>query len=73
MRTPIATFTPGEHVTVTSLIDKQGDSRFVGKRGVVIRRMTEPISGESVEDPGYLVAFHGLGRDLFWPEELEHS
>lgn len=44
-------------------------AKYVGKVGTIIRRVVDQ-AGASPNDPAWLVAFHGLGRDIFWTEEL---
>lgn len=80
------TFKPGDRVVIDENVPlddipthRDGDDvanivRFRGKAGVVIRvydgKRNVIGCGESTGDCGYLVAVHGVGRELFWREEL---
>lgn len=45
--------------------------RFIGKRGTVKKLLTDGQTGESPDDPLYVIAVPSIGTNGFWAEELE--
>lgn len=62
----------GDMVKVVSICDDEGDNRFVGRVGRIVKRgLGQAGVGDSYTDPFWTVNVVGLGKDGFWTEELK--
>jgi hypothetical protein len=64
-----APFRVGQVVAITDSADGSADARFYGRPGVV-RGFVFDDASQVPHSPMVLVEAHGLGCDVFFPEEL---
>lgn len=64
-------FKVGDKVRITNIIDYAGERRFIGKRGIVTKLLTDNMTGETPEDPLYEIHCRRAGDSAFWGEEME--